>query len=264
MRKRSTVAIAVLLVLSPALAAAQGTVKGRNLEQRTLAQPTPPSTPAPSPPVIQQMEFYDGNFPRPAGDASPVSSATWIRAGAGDLLAVRGTALDGLSSIFLRGTPANVPITAVQGNASQFTFRMPAGLAANSQWTLVVTKGTLASSSGKTIFNMPGRTRKLYGIDRADTLVRAGGTLHVHGVGFGNSPGTSRDDHVYGAYFGTGAPGSPTNQIVATPMGADEYSLALMVNGNCNQSGPLILAARKPDGTDELIQTTFIKVRCWK
>jgi hypothetical protein len=260
MRKTLITGCAVLFVVSSALVSAQEAPKGRSLEKRIAAPPPQPS--------ITAVEFVHGSFSPPQGDPAASFSASpypgWIRAGTGDLLEVRGTALDGLSSTVLRGTPADVPITATQSTAGGFMFRIPAGLAANSAWRVVVTKGALASNGDKLIYIAPSRTRKLYGIDKADTLVRAGGILHVHGVGLSRTPLTSLGDYVYGAYFGTGTPGAPSNQIVAHFTSGDDYNLALAVDSNCNQSGPLILAARKPDGTEELIQTTFIKVRCVK
>jgi hypothetical protein len=95
--------------------------------------------------------------------------------------------------------------------------------------TRTVTSTTLTRLAPSTTAPEPAVVRRIAGVGK--TMVRAGQSIPVSGLGL---------MEVTGAYFGSGAPGSPTNPKIPVANATDS-GLEIRTPAGCNQSGPLTL-----------------------
>ena len=96
----------------------------------------------------------------------------------------------------------------------------------------------------------PAPVRKITGVSA--TMVRAGGTISITGIGLAEASG---------AYFGTGAPGSPTNPVV--PVGRQtDTNVEILTPARCNQSGAVMLEIPGNPAT-HVVPDTTMTVHCF-
>lgn len=88
---------------------------------------------------------------------------------------------------------------------------------------------TRQAPPGSTPPPAPAPVRKITGVSA--TMVRAGSAISITGVGLAEATG---------AYFGSGAPGSPMNPLITVGRKSDT-SVEILTPKACNQSGPIML-----------------------